>query len=146
VESPPRHINNESSLTNRGFANDDEGTENERTAAKKAHHLELMLGQIANFCPVIADKYIISESTSISSVWQAIRLHFGFQVTGGRFLDLADLHLEPEERNEDLYQRIVAFVDDSLLKQGGLIKHHDEEITEDEQISPTLENFLVYIG
>ncbi len=90
---------------------------------QKVTHLELMLGQIANYCPVICAKSIINNSTSIDSVWQAIRLHYGFQSTGGHFLDLSEIHLEPEERPENLYQRINSCVDDSLLTVNGIITH-----------------------
>ena len=57
-----------------------------------------MLGQIANFCPVVARNTIVKNSTSMQSIWQAIRAHFGLQATGARFLDFNNLHLEPGER------------------------------------------------
>ncbi|KAL7398227.1 hypothetical protein ABVT39_006424 [Epinephelus coioides] len=50
-----------------------------------------------------------------ASVWQAIRLHYGFQCTGAHFIDLAAIKREPDERQEDLYQRLMAFTDDNLL-------------------------------
>ena len=107
----------------------------------KSVMLHLMLGQIANYCPVISRNSIVKTSTSIESIWQCIRLHFGFQTTGAHFLDLADIRLGAEERPEDLYQRIVAFVEDSLLSGHGIL-HHGDMVTEDE-MSPTLENFVV---
>ena len=114
-----------------------------RTAAQKLNHLELMLGQIANFCPIISRNTIVKNSTSIDGIWQTIRLHFGFQSTGGHFLDFAEIHLEPDERPEDLYQRLTAFIEDNLLTKDNGISHHDEKIEEDEEISPTLENMIV---
>ena len=69
-------------------------------------HLELMLGKIANFCPIISRSSIVKNSTSISSVWQAIRAHYGFQSTGARFLDLFNIKLEVDERPEDLFQHL----------------------------------------
>ena len=113
------------------------------TAHQKCTMLELMLGQIANYCPVISRTTIVKNSTSINSIWQTIRLHFGFQSTGGHFLDFASIHLNPDERPEDLYQRLMAFVEDNLLIQGGGITHHGEAITEDEELSPSLENMIV---
>ena len=76
---------------------------------------DLMLGQIANFCPVIARNTIIRSSTSIDSIWQIIRAHYGFQSTDAHFLDLADFKLEQDELPEDLFQRLTAFFDDNLL-------------------------------
>ena len=77
-----------------------------RTAAQKLTHLEFMLGQIANYCTVISRNSIVKNSTSINQIWQAIRLHFGFQSCGSHFLDFDGIHLEHGERPEDLYQRI----------------------------------------
>jgi hypothetical protein len=68
-----------------------------------------MLGQIANYCPIISRNTIVKNSTSISSIWQSIRLHYGFQSTGRHFLDFNNIHLEANERPEDLYQRLAKF-------------------------------------
>ena len=116
-----------------------------RTAHQKNASLELMLGQIANYCPVIARNTIVKNSTSLPGIWQAIRLHYGFQSTGSHILDLADIKLQPDERPEDLYQRILAFVDDNLMAQDGGLSHHGELPREDEEMSPTLENVVVLL-
>ena len=130
---------------NRGF--DDDGEEvavaQRRTAAQKVIHLELMLGQIANYCPVISRNTIVKNSTSLENVWQSIRAHFGFQTTGAHFIDFAEMKLKPGERPEDLYQRLVAFVEDNLLTTEGGITHHDEVPDEDEEMSPMVENMVV---
>ena len=102
-----------------------------------------MLGQIANYCPIISRNTIVKNSTSLEDIWQAIKLHFGLQHTGAHFLDFAEMRQEPVEKPEDLYQRLVAFVDDNLLTQGSVITHHGESQTEEEDITPTVENFIV---
>ena len=113
-----------------------------RTARQKVNFLELMLRQIANYCPVISRNTLVKNSTSIQSVWNTICAHFGFQITGAHFLDFANLHLEADERPEDLYQRLMALVEDTLLRANSL-SHHGEASTEDEELTPTLENFIV---
>ena len=112
------------------------------TAQQKVNFLELMLGQIANYCPIISRNTLVENSTSIQSIWNTIRQHFGFQITGAHFIDFAEIHLEPNERPEDLYQRLMAFVEDILLKANSLT-HHGDLITEDEELTPSLENFVV---
>ena len=107
--------------------------------------LELMLGQIANYCTIISRNTVVKNSTSLTAIWQVIRLHYGFQSTGAHFIDFTDIRLEPDERPEDLFQRLVAFVDDNLLRSDGNISHHDQNIVEDEEMTPTLENFVVLI-
>ena len=132
--------------TSRGFTDDPQTIpeERRRTVLQKVTHLELMLGQIANYCPVISRNTIIKSSTSIASIWQSIRAHYGFQSTGSHFLDLSEFKLEVEERPEDLYQRLTAFFEDSLLTNDCGLSHHGETAT-DEDMSPTLENTIVLI-
>ena len=103
-----------------------------------------MLGQIANYCPVISRNTIVKNSTSLSDIWQSIRLHYGFQSSGAHFLDFSDIKLEPDERPEDLFQRLMAFVEDNLLAVNGGITHHLENPKEDEELSPSLVNFVVF--
>ena len=120
---------------NRGFTG--------ATAARKATTLELMLGQIANFCPIISRNTIINKSTSLKSIWQEIRLHYGFQSSGSQILDLSEIHLGPDEKPEDLFQRMMAFIEDNLLLKDSPVKHQGEDIAEDEEMSPTLENVVI---
>ena len=128
----------------RGFSDDPETDVGRQSASQKVIQLELMLGQIANYCPIISRNTIVKNSTSLSSIWQAIRLHYGFQSTGAHILDLSDIKLEPDERPEDLYQRLVAFVEDNLVSANSLT-HMGEKLSEDEDLSPTLENVIVLI-
>ena len=46
-------------------------------------------------------------------------------------------------KSEDQYQRLVAFLEDNLLKQGGGITHHGYLLNEDEELTPSLENVIV---
>ena len=128
----------------RGFTNDDEDVPiaRRRTAQQKCTHLELMLGQIAHFCPVISHNSIVKTPTSVQSISQAIRMHYGFQSTGAHFLN-CNIKLEQDERPEDLYQRLMSFTEDNLLIANGHITHHGEAVTHDEEMSPTLENMIV---
>ena len=112
------------------------------TASQKNAHLDLLRGQIANFCPVISRNSIVKNSVSLSEIWQKIRMHYGFQSSGAHCLDLSSIHLLPDERPEDLYQ---SFFKDSLLTAGGGISHYGEAISIDEDLTPTLENSVVFL-
>lgn len=129
----------------RGLQNDGEDVaENiRRTAEQKVTHLELLLGQIANFCPVVSKNTIVKNSTSVNSIWQSIRQHYGFQSSGSHFLDFDNIHLEAGERPEDLFQRLMSFVEDNLLTPNGNISHHGEIPENEEELSPTLENLVI---
>jgi len=77
------------------------------------------------------------------SIWQAIRLHFGFQSTGALFLDFNNISLTSAEHPEDIYQCLMSFIEDNLLLANGNISHHGEVSGLDEEMSPTLENLVV---
>jgi hypothetical protein len=102
-----------------------------------------MLGQIANYTPIIARNTIVNNSTTLRDIWQIIRLHYGFQSTGAHFLDFCNIKLEPNERPEDLFQRLMAFTEDNLLTTESGITHNGQEIAEDEELTSTMENFIV---
>ena len=83
-----------------GFSNDPESVlaARRRTAAQKVTYLEVMLGQMANYAPIISQNSIVKNSLSISGVWQTIRQHYDLQLTGSHSLDLANISLKPEQR------------------------------------------------
>ena len=95
----------------RGFVDDAVGPDGnvQRNAQQKVVSLERMLGQIANYCPIIARNSIVKHSEGIDGIWQTIRLHFGIQTTGGHFLDFADIRLDPGEKPEDLLESSTAY-------------------------------------
>ena len=131
----------------RGFTNDDDTVPaaTRLTAAQKCARLELMLGQIANYATIISRNTIVKLSTSLHSIWTKIREHYGFQTTGSRFLDLTTIRLQPEERHEDLFQRIVSFFDDNLLTVDGGVTHHGVTPESDEEMSPSVENTIIVL-
>jgi len=116
-----------------------------RTAAAKVRVLHLMLGQIANYCNVISRHQILYESTSLNSIWEMIREHFGFNVTGSRFLDLSSIRLRPGEKPADLYQRLVCFFTDNLFTRSSKLTHKGREPVVDEKLTPSLQNTVVLI-
>ena len=71
-----------------GIIIDNVVTARRKTAQQKVTMLELMLGQVANFCLVISRNQLIKSSTCMDTIWQCIPGHFGFQFTGGHFGDL----------------------------------------------------------
>ena len=116
-----------------------------RTAAQKLQSLNMMLGQIANFCNVIARHQIVEESTSMNSIWAMLREHYGFHVTGSRFLDLSSIRLEPGEKAADLYQRLVSFFTDNLFTRASNLTHKGNAAVVDEKLSVSLQNTIIVL-
>ena len=71
----------------RDFTNDGEDIPERirKTKEQKSSLLDLLLGQIANYSPLISRNTVIRYSTSIEQVWQNISSHYGFQTTGDHF-------------------------------------------------------------
>ena len=126
----------------RGFQDDPAGG---KTKEVKNSTVERMLNQIANFCTPITRSILVNKTVSIDDVWQKIREHYGFQATGSNILNLSSIKMEGDDSPEDLYQRLYSFFEDCLMKPSSGITHHDEAIEEDEFMSPTLENTLVWL-
>ena len=58
-------------------------------------------------------------------------------------LNFNEITLCQDEHPEDLYQRLLAFIDQNLFKREGGISHQGINIDEDEEMSPTVENIIV---
>ncbi|CAH3017053.1 unnamed protein product [Porites evermanni] len=119
-----------STAPNRGLKPDGDNipTTRQRTAFQKNLHPELMLGQIANFCSVISRSSIVKNSTSIRSVWQAIRAHYAFQSTSARFLDFSNIKREVDERPKDLFKHLVSFTEDNLWPRNSPCSVNGDEL------------------
>ena len=88
----------------------DPPTEGTRTKEQKVAQLNLLLGQIANYATIISRNQIVKNSVSLNDVWSKLREHYRLHTTGSKFIDLVDIRLQPGERYEDLYQRILVFL------------------------------------
>ena len=51
--------------------------------------------------------------------------------------------MEPGERPENLYQRLVGFIDDNLLKANSNIQHYGENVTTDQEVTTSIDNMIV---
>ena len=69
--------------------------------------------------------------------------HYGLQLTGSRFLDHANISLKPQQLSGDLFESVMAFIGDNLLTTSSeIISYHDEIPDTDEELSPSLKNFV----
>ena len=117
----------------RGFTDDNYDVPDSKrlTAAQKAIHLDLLLGRIAMYAPVVARYLIVDGSTLISSVWKVPRLHDGFQAT--EYNNFVQSY-ECDEIPEALLQPSKAFKDSCFLNQAVVPSHcnKNEEVPTDD--------------
>ena len=137
----------DSDTAHRGFTSDTAPipAEDRLTKEDKAHNLNLMLTQIYSWGNIIAKHQIVDESISMNYIWALYREHFGFHVTGSRYLDLSSIRQLPDEKPSDLYQRILSFFTDNLHTRESNLKHKGKDPTSDERLSVSLQNVVVVI-
>ena len=132
---------------NRGLVGDGQlvAANDRLSATQKNAQLELMLGYISGYASVVSRNTIVKHSTCLNDIWQKLREYYNFASTGAQFLDLSSIKLNPDEKHERLFQRISSFFDDSLLTVGSGIRHHGQATRTDEELTPTLENTIVWL-
>ena len=83
--------NIQSAEANRGLTDDADtiAAPDRKSSVQKCVVLNMLLDQIASWCPFISRTFIVKQSTSLNDVWQRIREHYGFLLTGSQFLDLS---------------------------------------------------------
>ena len=131
----------------RGLLDDGEDVDaaSRKTAVQKTITLERMLGLVAQFAPSLLRNEIIKRSTSLSSIWQRIRKHYGFNQSEVNFLSLSEIHRKDDERVETFFQRIMAHLEDNLLTVSSGLQHDGAVLVADECMSPTTERLAVYL-
>lgn len=94
-----------------------------------------MLGQIANYCPIISRNTIVEQSTSIASIWQLVRTHFLDVKTS--VWNLANA--------QKIFCSVLPVSQSTIFSLPDVASHRrDGEILEtNEDISPSSENMIV---
>ncbi len=113
------------------------------TSAQRVFLLNNFLGLIATYAPVISRNTIVRDCCSLKEIFQKLRAHYGFTLSGGSILDIVSLTRKSDESAEDVFQRYQSMIDNCLLSTTDDIEHHGESVLEDELLTPTLENLIV---
>ena len=116
-----------------------------KVAITKHAYLDHMIRFISSYCPQHIQSEIERKCTSLDWIWQRIRRHYGFSQSEVHFLKLSTIKLEKDERHETFFQRIMAHLYDNLLSAGSIIKFDGEEVSENEEMSPTVERLGVFL-
>ena len=125
------------SVLNRGLTGDEK--------EQRMINLNNMLGFIAQHCASFLTSQITKTLTNLNSIWQLIKKYHEIRQTETQFMKLGSLKLEPGERYEKFYHRILSHVQDNLLTTDSPLQHDGAKVTTDEELSPTLERWVVLL-
>lgn len=134
-----------SSVVNRGLLDDESEEPARRTARQKVAYLDLMLGSISAYAPVISKRFITQEAQSLDEIWDRLRTRFGCRKTGSLILELAALTTEPDETHEALWERVLSFIEGNLILSSDKITHQGVEVSRSEVMTPTLLNICIVL-
>ena len=136
-----------SKVQDRGLTDDGEDVPiaRRKLALQKAALLDQMIRFISSYCPVHIQSEIERKCTSLDWIWQRIRRHYCFAQSEVNFLKLSSIKMEANERHETFFQRIMAHLYDNLLMANSEIRFEGEIITENEEMSPTVERLAVFL-
>ena len=130
------------SVHNRGLQ-DDAGVGG-KTAAQKLILIDHMIGLVVSYCPENIRLEIDRKCTSLKWIWGRVRRHYGFTKSEVNFLKLSTFKRADSERYESFFQRIMSHLYDNLLTSESGIRHDGENVTSNEEMSPTTERLGVF--
>ena len=117
--------------------------------AERRNQLETFLGIIAGLCDPCQYEDILQRSTSVEWIYRLIEVDHDIQKKGRHFLKLADIKYDKNgsEKPNIFYKRLRSHFLDNLRKTGERVKsRNNAALDEDERMSPTLENTVVYLA
>ena len=112
--------------------------------AKRQRDLNSMLSIIGRKVDQYDFDDVMNSSTSITSIWAMIELVYDIGRKGVHFLELGKIKYEPGESPVKFYKKIYHHFMDNLYKSGDFLAYKNCQMTEDEKLSPTLLNFILY--
>ena len=133
---------------NRGFANDDEGPENQRMMAEdKAAAIDSILLKIGTYGPKSIFIDITKRSTSFKYIFDAVKRVCGFPVPGTQLIHYMciknGLDKNGTETFNDFYWRLRDEKIASLMTVDSAVTFKGRRLEDDEVISPSMENQIV---
>ena len=112
--------------------------------AKRQRDLNSMLSIIGRKVDQYDFDDVMNSSTSMASIWAMIELVYDIGRKGVHFLELARIKYEPGESPVKFYKKIYHHFMDNLYNSGDVLSYKNSQMTEDEKLSPTLLNFILF--
>ena len=123
---------------------DKSAAEQQKLLLKRRKDLETMLNIIGRKVDQYDFDDVVNTSTSLSSIWTSIELTYDIGRKGSHFLDLQNIKFESGEAPIKFYKRVYHHFMDNMFKRGDTLSYKNTTLEEDEKLSPTLLNFILF--
>ena len=124
--------------------NPDDEDARTKKLAKRQRDLHTMLSIIGRKVDQYDYDDVMNLSTSLQNIWNMLELVYDIGRKGVHFLELNKIKYETGESPAKFYKKIYHHFMDNLFKKGDVIKSKNSQLAEDEKLSPTLLNFILY--
>lgn len=112
--------------------------------ATRRTELRTFLSIIAKSCDIHHYHVVTRHSTSLRWIYNRLRKDYDIQQKGKHFFNLLDLKYEPGSSALNFYNQYRNLIMANLKKRGDIIHwKNEEELQQDEQISPTYEDSIL---
>lgn len=127
-------------------ADDNEGTADEKIKRldKRRRDLHTMLSIIGRKVDQYDYDDVMNLSTSIQFIWNIIELVYDIGRKGVHFLELEKIKYDSGESPTKFYKKVYHHIMDNLYKKDDTLKYKKNKLPDDEKLSPTLLNFMLY--
>ena len=112
--------------------------------SKRQRDLSTMLSIIGRKVDQYDHDDVVNGSTDLQTIWYMIELVYDIGRKGVHFLELEKLKYEKGDSPIKFYKKIYHHVLDNLYKKDDNLKYKGSKMENDEKISPTLLNFMLY--
>ena len=124
--------------------NDDQTDLDNKRLLKRQTDLATMLSIIGRKVDQYDHDDVVNSSTDLQSIWYIIELVYDIGRKGVHFLELEKLKYEKGDSPMKFYKKIYHHVLDNLYKKDDTLKYKGAAMENDEKITPTLLNFMLY--
>ena len=121
-----------------------EEADQETQLSKRCRDLSSLLSIIARKVDQYDSDDVINCSTSLDSIWHMLEITYDIGRKGVHFLELSKVKYESGEVPSKFYKRVYHHFMDNLLKEGDRVSFKNTNLAEDEKLTPTLLNFILY--
>ena len=121
-----------------------EEADRDNQLSKRCRDLSSMLSIIARKVDQYDSDDVINCSTGLDSIWFMLETTYDIGRKGVHFLELSKIKYESGEVPNKFYKRVYHHFMDNLLKSGDRVHFKDTNLAEDEKLTPSLLNFILY--
>ena len=131
-------------LENSDFQDPDNANSRAEKLRKRQKDLLTMLSIIGRKVDQYDYDDVMNESTSLESIWTMLELVYDIGRKGVHFMELSKIKFETGESPAKYYKRIYHHFMDNLYKRNDVLAYKSTTMPDDEKLSPTLLNFILY--